>query len=99
MNTNVCLLISLFLLAAPAHAANGEVVEGRDRVRLGPQPDTTGLEARVPVIKIELAVEGGLHVVADGHEAEGVPLLQGRWLHGRGGDLAASPIVGVEAEV
>src|SRR2546427_9387457 len=86
-------------LPAPGHPANREVIERRDRVGLRPQSHPTGLEARVPMIEIELAVEPCLHVIAEGDEAHRMPLAERRWLDARGGDLPASAIVVVQPEV
>src|SRR6266511_2252466 len=85
--------------AVSGHTTNRQVIERRDRVGLRPQSHPTRLEARVPVIEGELAVEPRLHMIADGHEAQRMPLAECRSLDARGGDLAAPAIVGVEAEV
>src|SRR2546422_3147416 len=63
---------------APFRATNSETVERGHRVGFGPQPHATGLEPRVTMIQVQLAVEPRLHVVAHGHEANGVPLAERR---------------------
>src|SRR6267143_843523 len=76
-----------------------EVVEGRHRVSLGPEPYPARPEPAVAVVEPERAVEVALDVVADGDHANRVPLPEGRRLHPHAGDLQAPPVVGVEAEV
>jgi len=51
------------------------------------------------MVEIELAVEPRLHMIADRHEPHRVPLPECRGLDPRGGELAASAVVVVEAEV
>ena len=79
--------------------ADDQVVEGRDRIRLRPQPDPTGLEARVAMVELERAVEPRLHVIARRHDPEAVPLAERRRLDAGAGELPPSPIIGVQAEV
>src|SRR5229473_3892328 len=76
-----------------------EIVEGRHRVSLGPEPYPARPEPAVAVVEPERTVEVALDVVADGDHANRVPLPEGRRLHPHAGDLPAPPIVGVEVEV
>src|SRR2546422_11746987 len=86
-------------LRASRHTANRQVIECRDRIGLRPQPHATGLETRVTMIEMELAVEPRLHVIADRHEPHRVPLPECRGLDPRRGELAASAVEVVEAEL
>src|SRR5437870_7908011 len=86
-------------LRASRHATNRQVIECRDRIGLRPQPHATGLETRVTMVEIELAVEPRLHVIAQRDDPDAVPLPELRCLDPRGGDLTATTVVGVEPEV
>src|SRR5262249_37718997 len=81
------------------HPADREVVEGRDGIRLRPEPDATRSESRISMVEEQRAVEPGLHPVADGHDPQEVPLRERRLLHGGRGDLSPAAIVGVQPEV
>src|SRR5206468_3140432 len=61
-------------LRASRHATNRQVIECRDRIGLRPQPHATGLETRVTMVEIELAVEPRLHVIAQRDDPDGLPL-------------------------
>src|SRR5215475_8922385 len=81
------------------HAANHEVIECRDRIGLRPEPHSTCREARVVVVQVELAVEPGLNVIADNHDANRMPLTK-RWrLDARRRQLMPPTVVVVEPEV
>src|SRR5436309_14917227 len=86
-------------LRASRHTANRQVIECRDRIGLRPQPHATGLETRVTLVEMELAVEPRLRVIAQRDGPDGVPLPEPRCLDPRGGDLKATTVVGVEPEV
>src|SRR5437763_4193542 len=48
-------------LAGPGDPADAEIVEGGDRIRLGPQADpAAGAHARVPVIEEQLTIGSGV---------------------------------------
>src|SRR6059036_1466954 len=51
--------------------ANDQIVEGRGRIRLGPQTDPPRAEARVAVVEQQCSVEPALYVVADGDHMGG----------------------------
>ncbi len=78
---------------------NRQVIERRDRIGLGPQPHATGLESRVAVVEIGLAVEPRLHAIAHSHDADSVPLPERRRLHARARQLPASSVVRVQSEI
>src|SRR5437764_14240475 len=86
-------------LAAPGYSANGEVVEGCDRICLGPQPDAARLEAGVAMVQIEFAVEPALEVVAERDDAHGVPLTERRRLDAGARQLTPPAVVVVQPEV
>src|SRR5882724_2326021 len=86
-------------LAAAFRATNGELVKRGHRIGLGPQPYVPGLEPRIAMVQVQLAVEPPLHVVAHGHEAHSVPLAERGSFHGRRRELPSASIVGIEAEV
>src|SRR5678815_3066001 len=77
----------------PRYTANRQVIEGRDRIGLRPQPHPTGLEPRVAVVEIQLAVEPRLYMVTEGSHAHRVPLAERRGLHARTRELAAPAVV------
>src|SRR5437867_12784100 len=90
------LLLSRRLHADPT---NDEVVERRNGIRLRPQPHAPRLEPRVVVIEVEPAVEPRLHVIADRHDAQRVPLAERRRLDGGARELVAAAVVVVQAKV
>jgi len=51
--------------------ADDQIVEGRGRIRLGPQTDPPRAEARVAVVEQQCSVEPALYVVADGDHMGG----------------------------
>src|SRR5207249_9078472 len=71
-------------LRASRHTANRQVIECRDRIGLRPQPHATGLETRVTMIEMELAVEPRLYMIAQRDDPDGVPLPELRCLDPRG---------------
>src|SRR5687767_7976480 len=71
--------------AAGTHSADGQIVEGGDRIRLRPQPDPAGPELRIAMIEMERSVEPCLHAIADRDDAEGVPLAERRRRDAGGG--------------
>src|SRR2546427_2913622 len=79
--------------------ADDQIVEGRGRIRLGPQTDPPRAEARVAVVEQQCSVEPALYVVADGDHTKQKPLTHGRRLHGRARELSPATVVVVEAEV
>src|SRR6266511_2115287 len=89
----------LALMSRLPQASNREVIERRDRIRLRPQPDATGPEPRVVVVEVERAIQPRLHVIAEGHDPNRVPLSERRRLHARTRELPSSAIVGVQPEV
>src|SRR5437879_11135529 len=85
--------------AGARHPADHEVVEGRHRVGLGPEPHPARQNPAVAVVEPERAVEVALDVVADGDHANRVPLPERRRRHPHAGALPAAPILAVEVEV
>src|SRR5262249_44216173 len=87
------------LLAASRYTANREVIERSDRIGLRPQPHSTRLEPRVVMVEVQSAVEPGLDVVADRHDAHQVPLAERGGLHARARQLTAPAVVVVKPEI
>src|SRR5436309_4445139 len=83
----------------PKDPADDQIVEGRRRIRLGPQTDPPRAKARVAVVEQQCSVEPALYVVADGDHTKQMPLTHGRRLHGRARELSPATVVVVEAEV
>src|SRR5262245_56969471 len=85
--------------AAGDDTADRQVAERGDGVGLGPQTHAARGEPPVAVVEQQDAVEPGLDAVADGDDAELMPLAERRRLHAAARELAPAPVVGVEAEV
>src|SRR5437667_9902751 len=83
----------------PKDPADDQIVEGRGRIRVGPQTDPPRAKARVAVVEQQCSVEPALYVVADGDHTKQMPLTHGRRLHGRARELSPATVVVVEAEV
>src|SRR2546425_1799970 len=86
-------------LRASRHTANRQVIECRDRIGLRPQPHATGLETRVTMVEMELAVEPRLHVIAHPAAPAGGQRPEPRGLAPRGADLPPPPAVAEDPEV
>src|SRR5229473_4502297 len=85
--------------SAAAQRHDGQVIEGGDRVRLGPQSDATGRVAAVAAVDESLVVEPALDAIARGRDAQPVPLAERRRLDARAVDLMPAAVVVVEGEV
>src|SRR5215831_5037564 len=85
--------------SAPFHTANHEGIECRDRIGFRPEPHSACGEARVVMVQVLLAIEPSLDVIADGHDANRMPLTK-RWrLDARRRQLTPPTVVVVEPEV
>src|SRR5262249_56472308 len=88
-------------VSAPAsdHATYRQVIERRDRIRVGPQSHAAQLEPCISVLEVPLAVEQRVDTVTDRKDAHRVPLPERRRLDVRARQLSAASVVVVEPKV
>src|SRR5437667_12120578 len=81
----------------PKDPADDQIVEGRGRIRVGPQTDPPRAKARVAVVEQRCSEEPALYVVGGGGHTQQIPFTPGTSLEGRAGQRPGARARGVAA--
>jgi hypothetical protein len=65
---------------APVDRSDGQIIEGCDRVSLGPKPDASGRKSFVPLIDEKFIVQPAFDAILLRTDAQRVPLAKRRSL-------------------
>src|SRR5215471_17835622 len=81
------------------HPTYDEIIQGRNRIGLGPQADLAGARAGIPMLQEEYAVERHLDVLPHRHRPDRMPLPERGRRHVRRGRLVPPALVGIQPKV